>query len=60
MFRAECVCGWSVEREERAANLPSENNEEITRKVASIHEGRPRFGERANETHSVELMEIEQ
>jgi len=60
MFRAECVCGWSVEREERAANLPRENNQKITRKVASIHEDRPRFGERADETHAVELTEIEQ
>jgi len=52
-YRAECVCGWSIERDKRASNLPRENNEKITRTVASIHETRPRFGDRADETHAV-------
>jgi len=56
-FRAECVCGWSVERDAREANLPIENNERIVEKVASIHETRPRFGDRADETHAVSTTE---
>lgn len=50
-YRAECVCGWSLERGMRASNLPAKNNERITRKVADVHENRPRFGDRADETH---------
>lgn len=57
IYRAECVCGWSVERDKRAANLPEENNERLTRVVASAHEDRPRFGEQADETHVVSLTE---
>jgi hypothetical protein len=53
VFRWECVCGWSIERDKRAANLPEENNERIARVVAEGHEGRPRFGEKADETHVV-------
>ena len=52
-FRAECVCGWSIERDARAANLPVENNERIVEQVASVHENGPRFGDRAEETHTV-------
>jgi len=47
----ECVCGWSIERDSDAANLPEENNREIARKTAEIHESRPRFG--LDETHSI-------
>ena len=47
----ECVCGWSIERESDAANLPEENNREIARKTAEIHETRPRFGR--DETHCI-------
>jgi len=52
-LRAECVCGWSLERDERASNLPAENNERIVEQVASVHENGPRFGDRAEETHKV-------
>jgi len=60
MYRAECVCGWSIERDKRASNLPQENNEKITRTVASIHETRPRFGDRADEIHDVTISDTEQ
>lgn len=50
VYRSECICGWSIERDATAANLPRENNREIVRKVAEIHEERPRFGR--DETHS--------
>ena len=56
-YRAECVCGWSIERDKRASNLPRENNEEITRTVASIHETRPRFGDKGDETHDVSFSD---
>lgn len=59
-YRAECVCGWSIEREKRASNLPRENNEKITRTVASIHETRPRFGDSADETHDVTFSDTDQ
>ena len=49
VYRSECVCGWSIEREANAANLPEENNRRIVRQVAEIHESRPRFG--SDETH---------
>jgi hypothetical protein len=52
-YRWECVCGWSIERDKRASNLPKGNNERIARSVAEIHETRPRFGERSSETHDV-------
>jgi len=52
-YRAECVCGWSIQRDARQANLPRANNKRITQTVASMHESRPRFGERADETHVV-------
>ena len=52
-YRWECVCGWSIERDKRAANLPKENNERIARSVAEVHETRPRFGEIGDETHAV-------
>jgi len=54
-YHAECVCGWSLDRDSRESNLPEENNAEIVRKVASIHEERPRFGEAADETHETTL-----
>jgi len=57
MFVATCVCGWSLERDERAANLPRENNQEITRKVAEAHRDRPRFGESAEEKHAIEVSD---
>lgn len=50
VYRAECSCGWSIERSESAANLPEKNNREIVQKVAEIHEDRPRFG--SDEEHS--------
>jgi len=53
IYYSECACGWSLERDKRAANLPMENNEEITRKVESIHISRPRFGDAENETHEI-------
>ena len=53
VFRWECVCGWSIERDRRAANLPEKNNERVARAVAQGHEGGPRFGEKAGETHVV-------
>ena len=53
-YRWECVCGWSIERQKRAANLPKENNKRIARQVAEIHESRPRFGELENENHCVQ------
>jgi hypothetical protein len=59
-YRWECLCGWSIERDKRASNLPEENNERIARTVAEIHEDRPRFGERADETHAVSHLGIEQ
>jgi len=49
VYHSECVCGWSIERDGTAANLPRENNREIVRKVAEIHEDRPRFG--SDEAH---------
>lgn len=52
-YRWECICGWSIERDKRASNLPEENNERIARTVAELHEERPRFGERSDETHAV-------
>jgi len=52
-YRWECVCGWSIEREKRAANLPESNNKRIARVVAECHENRPRFGDSADETHEV-------
>jgi len=52
-YHAECVCGWSIERDARASNLPAENNERITRKVADVHENRPRFGDKADENHII-------
>jgi len=58
-YRAECVCGWSIERDKRAANLPKENNERITRVAASVHETRPRFGEQADETHVVSFSDTD-
>jgi len=58
-FRFECACGWSIERDKSASNLPAENNERITRTVASIHETRPRFGDRGDETHTVSLSETD-
>ncbi len=51
LYVVECVCGWSIERESDAANLPEDNNREIARKTAEIHETRPRFGR--DETHSI-------
>ena len=59
VFRWECVCGWSIERDKRAANLPEENNERIARVVAEGHEGRPRFGEKADEPHVVWTTETD-
>lgn len=59
-FRAECVCGWSIERDKQSANLPEVNNEQITRTVGSLHETRPRFGDRAAETHSVSFSDTDQ
>lgn len=56
-YHAECVCGWSLDRDSRASNLPVENNAKITRQVASIHENRPRFGDAEDETHSVTFSE---
>ena len=50
VYRAKCSCGWSIERDASASNLPEENNREIVRKVAEIHESRPRFGR--DENHS--------
>lgn len=50
VYRAECSCGWSIEREPSAANLPEQNNRKIVRQVAEIHESRPRFG--ADEEHN--------
>jgi hypothetical protein len=58
-YRAECVCGWSIERDKTAANLPPENNERITRTAASVHENRPRFGERAEEIHEISFTGTE-
>jgi len=58
-YRAECVCGWSIERDKRASNLPRENNEKITRTVASLHETRPRFGDKADEPHAVSFTNTE-
>lgn len=59
-FRWECVCGWSIERDKRASNLPEENNERIARQVAEVHEDGPRFGEKADETHAVSTTETAQ
>jgi len=58
-YRAECVCGWSIKRDKRASNLPPENNKEITRTVASLHETRPRFGDSADETHAVSFSDTD-
>jgi len=52
-YYAECSCGWSIERDSRASNLPKENNEKIVEKAASIHKTRPRFGDRDAKTHSI-------
>jgi len=58
-YRWECVCGWSIERDKRAANLPENNNERIARVVADVHENRPRFGEAASEAHVVSSTDNE-
>lgn len=50
-YSAECVCGWAIERDSRASNLPAENNARIVNRVAELHENRPRFGAKAAETH---------
>lgn len=60
LYRAECVCGWSLKRDKRASNLSEETNEKIARTVASAHENRPRFGDQADETHAVSFTAIEQ
>jgi len=58
-YHAECSCGWSIERNSRASNLPKENNRRIVRKVADIHANRPRFGEAADEEHTVSAICID-
>lgn len=59
-YHAECVCGWSIDRDSRAANLPAENNARIVRQVADVHENRPRFGTMADETHVTTVTATEQ
>ena len=59
-YRAECVCGWSIERDKQASNLSEESNERIARAVADIHETRPRIGDSADETHAVSLSRGDQ
>jgi len=52
-YRWVCACGWSIERDADAANLPAANNARIARRVAEIHESRPRFGDAADGTHTI-------
>jgi len=48
-----CVCGWSIERDRNASNLPAANNERIARTVAELHVERPRFGAAREAQHAV-------
>ena len=59
-YRWECVCGWSIERDKQAANLPEESNGRIARIAASAHEELPLFGEEADEAHAVSPTDTDQ
>lgn len=46
-------CDFEKTVDSRDTNLPVENQRRIAETVASAHENRPRFGDRAGEEHPV-------